>query len=71
MAAYLIYSVLWIDRFADVPPLLLLFRYTQVYPPADRDLLLSWAGSHWKQGDPSASLPKPSMDHILLSSARE
>jgi hypothetical protein len=72
MAAYLIYGVLWIDRFTYVSPLfLLLSRYTQVYPPADRDLLLSWAGSHWKKGDPSASLPKPSMDHILLSSASE
>jgi hypothetical protein len=39
--------------------------YTQAYPPQNRDLLLSWAGMHWKKDDPSVSLPKPSSDFIL------
>lgn len=41
--------------------------YTQRYPPADRDLLLEWAGKHWKKDDSSASLPRPRSDHILLA----
>lgn len=39
--------------------------YTQAYPPRDRDLLLSWAGRHWKRNDPSAKLPEPPSHHIL------
>jgi hypothetical protein len=72
MAAYLFLGMLWTaDSLTSSfsPPICYFFRYTQVYPPVDRDLLLSWAGSHWKKGDPSSSLPKPSMDHILLSNA--
>jgi hypothetical protein len=45
----------------------IMHEYTQVYPPKDRDLLLSWAGRHWRKDDPSYSLPKPSSDHILLA----
>jgi len=40
--------------------------YTQAYPPQDRELLMSWAGRHWKPDDPSAKLPKPPHDHILI-----
>jgi len=40
--------------------------YTQAFPPADEDLLLSWAGRHWRRGDPSAKLPSPAKDHIIL-----
>jgi len=46
--------------------------YTQAFPPPDdADLLLSWAGRHWKRDDPSAKLPPPASDHILLSTATE
>lgn len=34
----------------------------------DHDLLLSWAGRHWKRGDKSAKLPTPAADHILADS---
>jgi hypothetical protein len=44
----------------------ILKEYTQAYPPDDRELLLSWAGRHWKKSDPSAQLPRPSDDHILM-----
>jgi hypothetical protein len=44
----------------------ILKEYTQAYPPDDRDLLLSWAGRHWKKTDPSSQLPRPSDDHILM-----
>jgi hypothetical protein len=48
----------------------ILNEYTQAYPPSDdRDLLLGWAGRHWKKGDPSVTLPKPSKGHILADSA--
>ena len=40
-------------------------QYTQAYPPSDRNLLLSWAGRHWKKDDPTAKLPEPEPDHIL------
>ncbi|GKY95843.1 hypothetical protein MPSEU_000544900 [Mayamaea pseudoterrestris] len=40
-------------------------QYTQAYPPNDRDLLLSWAGTHWKKDDPSAHLPTPRKGHVL------
>ena len=40
-------------------------QYTQAYPPNDRDLLLSWAGTHWKKDDPSVKLPKPRQGHVL------
>jgi hypothetical protein len=72
MAESLVNGMLWTYELTDVLfllPICFWFRYTQVYPPVDRELLLSWAGSHWKKGDPSASLPKPSTDHILLFSA--
>lgn len=38
--------------------------YTQYFPPTDMELLLSWAGRHWKKGG-GASLPKPHPNHIL------
>jgi hypothetical protein len=41
-------------------------QYTQAYPPKDRDLLLSWAGRHWKKDDASRRLPSPNHDHVLL-----
>ena len=41
--------------------------YTQKFPPDDKDLLLSWAGRHWKRDDPDAKLPSPGSDHILLA----
>lgn len=44
----------------------ILSQYTQVYPPKDPALLLSWAGSHWKSNDPSVQLPKPTQHHILI-----
>jgi hypothetical protein len=45
----------------------LLSQYTQAYPPNDdSELLLSWAGTHWRRDDPSVSLPKPRKDHVLL-----
>lgn len=44
----------------------ILADYTQAYPPRDRELLLRWAGRHWKRDDPSARLPKPAADHILV-----
>jgi hypothetical protein len=40
--------------------------YTQAYPPRDRDMLLSWAGRHWKKDDPSRHLPEPIPSHVLL-----
>ena len=40
-------------------------HYTQVYPPKDLDLLKSWKARHWKRGDPTRMLPKPSPSHIL------
>lgn len=40
-------------------------QYTQAFPPNDRDLLLSWAGRHWKKDDPSVKLPTLAPDHIL------
>ena len=48
----------------------ILKQYTQAYPPDDRDLLLSWAGRHWKADDPSVTLPKPGPNHILAASNR-
>lgn len=39
--------------------------YTQAYPPADPEMLLGWAGRHWRKDDPSVKLPKPSAGHIL------
>lgn len=44
----------------------ILKEYTQAYPPDDRELLLSWAGRHWKKTDPTVRLPRPSDDHILM-----
>jgi hypothetical protein len=44
-------------------------QYTQAYPPNDRELLLSWAGTHWKKDDPSVKLPKPRQGHILTQPA--
>jgi hypothetical protein len=44
--------------------------YTQAYPPRDPDLLLSWAGRHWKRDDPSRMLPKPTGDHVLLQRSK-
>ena len=41
-------------------------HYTQAYPPRELDLLKSWIARHWKRGDPSRMLPKPSLDHILI-----
>jgi hypothetical protein len=42
--------------------------YTQAYPPRDDiELLKSWAGLHWRKGDPSRKLPPPQRDHVLLS----
>lgn len=41
-------------------------QYTQAFPPNDRDLLMSWAGRHWRPDDPSVKLPKPAADHILV-----
>ena len=41
-------------------------HYTQAYPPRDLDLLKSWSGRHWKRNDPSRTLPKPALDHILV-----
>ena len=43
----------------------IMHHYTQLYPPKNRDTLLSWAGTHWKKDDPTASLPKLGSDHIL------
>ena len=43
----------------------LLEDYTQIYPPVDRDLLLSWAGMHWQRGKTEISLPTLSSRHIL------
>jgi SET domain len=43
-------------------------HFTQAYPPRDIDLLKSWSGLHWKKGDLSRHLPKPSPDHILAQS---
>jgi len=40
--------------------------YTQAYPPRDRDLLMSWAGTHWNRNDETARLPKPGRNHILV-----
>jgi hypothetical protein len=45
-------------------------EYTQAYPPQDRELLLGWAGRHWKPGDPSRKLPEPPKDHVLVRGAR-
>jgi SET domain len=39
---------------------------TQDYPPADENLLLSWAGAHWNPNNSSCKLPIPGSDHILL-----
>lgn len=39
---------------------------TQLYPPRDPDLFLSWAGMHWDPNDPAKKLPPPGPDHILL-----
>ena len=44
-------------------------QYTQVYPPKDHELLLSWAGRHWRPDDPSVKLPEPDLNHILLRQA--
>jgi SET domain len=42
-------------------------HYTQAYPPNnDIDLLKSWKGRHWKRGDRTRKLPKPSTEHILV-----
>lgn len=42
--------------------------YTQAFPPPDdEELLLSWAGRHWRRDDPTATLPTPSSDHILFA----
>jgi SET domain len=42
-------------------------HYTQAYPPSgDIDLLKSWKGRHWKKGDHTRKLPKPSPDHLLV-----
>ena len=41
-------------------------HYTQAYPPRNLDLLKSWIARHWKRGDPSRRLPRPSLDHILV-----
>lgn len=43
--------------------------YTQAYPPRDHDLLLSWAGRHWRRDDPNHRLPLPELDHVLLQPA--
>ena len=42
-------------------------HYTQAYPPPDEALLRSWIGRHWRQGDPTRSLPKPPPSHILYN----
>jgi hypothetical protein len=42
-------------------------EYTRIYPPPDRDLLLSWAGKYCKRDDPTVALPKPGPNHILLA----
>lgn len=40
-------------------------HYTQAYPPADRDLILSWAGKHWlPTGGRQLPRPKPG-EHVL------
>ena len=44
----------------------ILNEYTQAFPPDELDLLLSWAGRHWRKDDPTVKLPKPGKDHILL-----
>lgn len=44
-------------------------QYTQAFPPNDRELLLSWAGRHWKPNDPAAKLPQPEKGHVLLRDA--
>jgi SET domain len=41
-------------------------QYTQAFPPQERDLLLSWAGRHWKRDDPTKKLPDPAPHHILV-----
>lgn len=41
-------------------------QYTQAYPPKDPELLLSWSGRHWRPDDPSAKLPRPDPNHILM-----
>ena len=43
--------------------------YTQAFPPRDRDLLLSWAGAHWKPNDPDVHLPDPPSDHVRVAPA--
>jgi hypothetical protein len=44
----------------------ILNHYTQAYPPGDDvELLMSWKGRHWKRGDPSRKLPKPTPEHVL------
>jgi len=48
----------------------ILKEYTQAYPPDDRDLLLSWAGRHWRADDPSVKLPKPTPGHILFEESK-
>jgi hypothetical protein len=40
-------------------------EYTQAYPPQDPDLLLSWAGRHWRKDDPTRHLPYPESNHVL------
>ena len=47
----------------------IVYDYTQAYPPQDRNLLLRWAGRHWKRNDPMTRLPQPSADHILVAPA--
>lgn len=40
-------------------------HYTQAYPPRDMELLKHWKARHWKRGDPTRKLPKPTRGHIL------
>ncbi len=52
----------------DINAANVLKHYTQAYPPRELDLLKSWSGRHWKRNDPSRTLPKPALDHILVHS---